>query len=134
MILRMVYSCHNQRRKVSKHPLPTFINYGKHPVLGTEPWFWMTDMFSPVGPGCHQTFRMFGSGMDIRILDVGLKVAKAYGITNMSSQGMAPVRPFGSRPMFSSKIYHHKRTNIAEYVPSPLVKRLKKARKMTPLG
>ncbi len=46
----------------------------------------MTVMFSPVGPGCHQTLIRIGSGMDIRILDVGLEVAEAYGIKNGSSQ------------------------------------------------
>ncbi len=63
---------------------------GKHPVFGAEPWFWITDMFSTVGPGCHQNPRKFVSGMDIRILDIGLEIAEAYGKTNGSSQGMEP--------------------------------------------
>jgi hypothetical protein len=50
----------------------------------------MTAMFYPVGPGCHQILRRIGSGMDIRILDVGLEVADAYRITNGSSLGIEP--------------------------------------------
>jgi hypothetical protein len=86
----MVHSCHNQRRKVSKYPLPTFINEGEASSTRGRALVLDDSDVSPVGPGCHQTLRRIGLGMDMRILDVGLEVAEAYGITNGSSQGTEP--------------------------------------------
>jgi hypothetical protein len=88
MILRMDKSCHNQRIKVSKYPLPTFINEGEASSTRDRAlvldacvvfpcWSWL-----PLNPRKDRV--RYG------YKDIGcwIGIAEAHGITNGSSQGV----------------------------------------------
>ncbi len=114
-------SCHNQRRKVSKYPLPTFINEGEASstreralVLDDCVVFpcWSRLPLNPLKDRVRYGYK------DI---ECWIGIAEAHGITNGSSQGMEPQDdPFVLDRCFPDKIYHPKRTKNATYQPSLL--------------